>query len=650
MTPEIDSAATPLDDFEVRKLYFYSGPNFYLGCRSFVFNLYIDPEGRLVDHYVPEVVAVFPQLEAQHFPRVADLFAAALIETLRLGIDVHLGRFALTREDDEFVVAVEYLDDASAEEALYTVRDWFRAMNDGQAFPMARRVRELQDVFDRSLFGGPTIYSLIEAGLKRGIPVTHLVAENCFQWGYGARGVRGRSTIFHTDSIRDVEFTTYKDRVKEFLEYCGFPVPKGATVYSARECADEAERIGFPVVVKPVRGHKGKGVSTDLQSAEDVMRAYTELEKMAAESEDDLGDILVEQQIRGTDYRLLAVDGRFAAALYRQPAYVEGDGRSTIAELIEIENTSEARKDTIRSPLCRIKVDEQVHEYLALQNLTVQSVLNPGERVYLRRVANVSAGGLSINVTDKLHPVNRQLVEDIGRFFKVTCFAIDVIAEDISRPWNEGNFAIIEVNAGPGIFMHIAPAVGEPIDVPGMVMTALFGEGLRSRIPLIVGNALTQAQADAIATALRPCLEAATGSTRRATIASLTEAGIAFDGRPFAHHKRHTRNVEIILRHPDVCAAILRHAKDDLFDEGTLHQGADVVILEDPHYAEETLGRDLLPGGLLMERRERVATLRRDGKLMAECTLEGEDLSAAFTALAIQWLTPHWPDVVRRHF
>jgi len=284
---------------------------------------------------------------------------------------------------------------------------------------------------------------------------------------------------------------------------CGFPTPKGKNCRSLNEAIKEAEKIGFPVVVKPVAGHKGQGVTTGIESESELEKAYQKIIDIVDSEGSKSDGIIIQQQIYGTDHRLLTVNGKFAAALQRVPAYVEGNGYDSIEKLITEENKKEVRLDNARSPLCKIKIDDDLKEYLKIQKLTLQDVPEEKERIYLRRVANISAGGVSVNVTDKIHPKNIELTECIVRYFKVKCLGIDVLAEDISKPWNEGNFGIIEINAGPGVFMHLAPAIGDSIDVPGLIMDSHFYKSDFSRIPVIAGNSLSLGFANLVLDTIR---------------------------------------------------------------------------------------------------------------------------------------------------
>ena len=596
-----------MNEFEIRDLIAYEGSNGYLPGPALAFRLNTRP-GIPLAAVSAGVVKQFPKLAGQAWSAPAEAYVAALGELLKLDLDLCLGPVSiLPAAEGEAWVAAEYLDEKVARAAVYLAAEWLSALIRGREFDIDRKFRDLQADFDKSLYGGPTLYSLIEAGLKRGIPVHYLYEENQFQWGYGRKQVRGRSTTFHTDSIKDTEFTTYKDMCKDFLQMCGFPTPVGRNCFTEREIEEEAARVGFPVVVKPVAGHKGQGVTTGIQSAAEARKAFRAIVDAAAQAGAKFDGAIVEKQIYGTDHRLLAVKGKFVAALQRIPAYVDGNGTDTIGTLIEKENSTPARIDNARSPLCRIKADDNLLDFLKLQNRTLQSVPKAGERVFLRRVANISAGGVSINVTDRIHPRNVQLVEDIAGFFQLTCLGIDVLAEDIAKPWDEGNFGIIEINAAPGVFMHLAPAIGGSIDVPGRIMESHFPKAGGARIPIVSANKLSAAFCRMLGERLEE-LHAGIG------VGCLTAEGVTFHGRPFYKHPRHDQNVRIILRNPRVDFAVFTHSREEILEAGMFHRGADVVILDAPEGEEKVLSRDLLPGGCLIEVKAKQVIVHRPGQ------------------------------------
>lgn len=606
-----------MESFKLSKFYSYNGPNFYLNTKALVFNLSIETS-RPLDKFGLNIKTYFPDICNSKCNNYAELFAETVLSVLKMDIGLFISKCDVSKDANDFVVAVEYLDKKIAKEAAYLVCDWFNSIDAGIDFEFKSKFEAIQSKFDKSLFGGPTLYSLIEAGFKKQIPVFYLFEENQFQWGYGSKQLRGRSTTFHKDGIKDTEFTMFKDMVGDFLTMCGFPTPTGKNCFSLDEVMDEAHKLGFPVVIKPVAGHKGQGVTTGIESDEEVKKAFDKIVDSAKNEGVAFEGALVQTQIYGTDHRLISVGGSFVAALERVPAYVDGNGMDTIEKLIKVENALEIRLDNARSPLCKIKTDDILVDFLSLQGLNLQSIPSKGERIILRRVANISAGGVSINVTDKIHPDNIKLVEDISRFFKVTCLGIDVLAQDISKSWHEGNFGIIEINAGPGVFMHLAPAYGGSVDVPACIMEYHFPKPGYGRIPIIAGNLISNELAERLNEELHDIdPDVYTGI--------LTSDGVWFNHKFFYKNPDHDQNVKIILRNPDVNFAILQHQLDDIYDFGLFHEGADIVILDEAHPAEtKTLEEQLLPGGLLVIFEADTCKIYREGKEIDRFYFDGE--------------------------
>jgi cyanophycin synthetase len=631
------------NDFKVSKFQSYTGPSSYLDRAALVFNVFISPVGDSVEFFKEHIAKVFPKATEWDTPYVIDLFCKVLLETIKMDIDLYINKYSIGTDGDEYVVAIEYFDKKIAKESVFLVSDWFYAItNDDKKFDFLTQWQALQAKFDKTLFGGPTIYSLVEAGLKRDIPVIYLYEENQFMWGYGKKQLRGRSTTFHTDGIKDTEFTMYKDMVGDFLEKCGFPTPQGTNCYTDEEILTATRKLSFPVVVKPVAGHKGQGVTTGIESEEQALEAFHKIVKSAQEEGVNFEGALVQQQIYGTDHRLLAVGGKFAAALERVPAYVEGDGTNNIEKLIEEENKKIIRLDNARSPLCKIKTDENLIEFLTLQGLSLTDVPKSGERITLRRVANISAGGVSINVTDKIHPLNVKLVEDIASYFNVKCLGIDVLSQDISKPWMEGNFGIIEINAGPGVFMHLAPAYGGSIDVPGKIILSHFNRPENARIPIVATNNVSQEFANLLNAKLHEI---------KPTIffSSLTGKGVYFNGEYFYNNPKHDANVENLLRHPKTDFALIAHNVDDIYDFGLVHRGADLVILDNPRKVEEsTLLEQLLPNGHVIYIEGNQIYLKNNGDVLNSNTFDennAEDKDHKLLAI----LDPLLPELINKY-
>ena len=435
---------------------------------------------------------------------------------------------------------------------------------------------KLATFFRKTVSGGPTIYSILESAYKRKIPVRFLEPENVFQFGYGKNQQRSRSTVLASDSFKDTEFTCQKDMCKNFLEKMTFPIPKGDVVTTVEEANEAVKKIGFPVVVKPVEGHKGIGVTTNIQTLEELKYA---VETLITDSEEE-ADIIVEKYITGTDHRLLVIGGTFAAGLQRVPAFVIGDGKKTILELIRIENTKAIRDESNpRAPINQVIVDKIMDDFIKENyNYDRNTVLKEGEKIYLRGIANISGGGVSINVTDIVHPDNVKLVTIIAEYLLIGAFGIDVLTDDISKSWKdpENSFAIIELNAGPGIMMHTAPAIGEPIDTPGIIWNHFYPAFESSRVPIIVFNRI---KPEMISKYTRIIKE----NTKFKKIGLSSQQGVNFNGNwIFNNQEDYSTNVLYLLRHPKLDLALIEYNSEEIKEHGLYFEKADAVIFDNP--------------------------------------------------------------------
>ncbi|NJN01303.1 MAG: cyanophycin synthetase [Leptolyngbyaceae cyanobacterium SL_1_1] len=594
------------DAFDLYNVCFYEGPSPYLETIALVFDFALTdrPHPLSIAGYLAIVSDRYPTLSDAQPASYADLFALTVSEVSQLEMNLHFRRWSVTPQLQADRIAVESLHEYTTHAVVYTVWDWFEAINAEQPFDIDDQIENLQNSFRKSIYGGPTNYALLRTAYEKGIPTGYLWDERLIQYGYGCKQVRGFSTTFDQDSHLDSDFTTQKDECKAFLQTLGFPVPQGDVAYSLSEAIALADEIGYPVVVKPVDGHKGQGVTTDISTPAELKIAYQEA--IRAIAEDQPIRVLVERSLRGRDFRLLCVNGRFVAALERQPASVVGDGRSTLAALIERENRSPARRDTPTSPLGKIQPDEAMSAYLTQQNLTFDDVPKAGQTVYLRKAANLSAGGLSIDATRQIHPENVVLTQDIAQHFRLTCLGIDVIAPDLAESWKAGEFGIIEMNAAPGIYMHLNPAVGDPVDVNSPILETFFASGRDSRIPIITFNRIDKQE-------LQEVIDRILLQRPNWQIGAVCRSGIFINRAEKRLHPRYNINVQNLLRNPRVHLLIAEYSEATLADRGMFYYGSDLVILDNPTEIEKMLTRDVFEDSTVVIRQDDNISIRRQG-------------------------------------
>jgi cyanophycin synthetase len=516
---------------------------------------------------------------------------------------LHLDRWSVKPYENYATCAVQSLHERTTRGVLYFVWDWFEAITQNEDIDF-EQLSTLQNRFRLSVYGGPTVYALLRTAHKKGIPAFYLWEEGLMQYGYGKKQIRGVATTFDCDSHLDSDFTTRKDDCKAFLRTLGFPVPKGDIVVTEREALGVAREIGYPVAVKPVVGHKGIGVTAEVRDEEELESAYNRAVDAIPENEPTR--VIVEKSIVGADFRLLCVNGKFVAATERRPAWVVGDGYSTIEELIREENRKPGRWDTPTSAMSKIQSDDAMEQYLEQQRLSLDSVIEKDRTVYLRKVANLSSGGVSIDATRTVHPDNIILAQDIALHFRLTCLGIDVIAPSLSESWKSGDFAILEINAAPGILMHLNPAVGESVDVPSRILETFFESGTSARIPTITFNHISVQD-------LQETIDHILLQHPDWTIGAVCRDAIFVNRSEKILSKDYNTNVLTLLRNPKVDLLIVEYEEDVLEKEGMFYHGSSIVVLDNPTETEMVLARDIFDDSTVVIRKGDNISIRRQG-------------------------------------
>jgi cyanophycin synthetase len=604
------------DVFDIFNLKHYFGLNPYLDTGALVFDFALTESRKplAIEDYIAMVGDRYLHLGNQTYESYAHLFAKTVSEVGQLNMDLHLNRWGVKPYQNYVRISVQSLHGRTTRAVVYFVWDWFEAITQNEDFPFDEQLAELQNRFRQSVYGGPTVYALLRTAHQKGIPAFHLWEEGLMQYGWGKKHVRGVATTFDCDSHLDSEFTTRKDDCKAFLKTLGFPVPEGDIVFYEKEALAAAKKIGYPVAVKPVVGHKGIGVTAEVQNAQELQSAYGRA--LAAIPKDQPTRIIVEKSISGTDFRLLCVDGKFVAATERRPASVVGDGYLTIAELIRQENRKPARLDTPTSPMSKIQVDEAMELYLDEQRLSLNSIIDKGDTIYLRKVANLSAGGISINATHTVHDDIIILAQDIAQHFRLTCLGIDVIAKNLEQSWKFSNFAILEINAAPGVLMHLRPSVGDSVDVPSHILETFFESATDGRIPIITFNKISVQE-------LQATIDHILLQHPQWTIGAVCREAVFVNRSQKVLDAEYNSNIQSLLRHPKLDLLIAEYQEDILEEEGMFYQGSNVVVLNNPTETEMMLVRNLFDGATVVIKKEKDISIRRKG-LIEDYTL-GED-------------------------
>jgi cyanophycin synthetase len=324
---------------------------------------------------------------------------------------------------------------------------------------------------------GPSTASLVNAAEERGIPWIRLNRYSLVQFGHGKYQQRIQATTTNRTGNIAVELAGDKEETNEILRDLGLPVPEQRIVRSATDAKRAAKRIGFPVVLKPLAGNHGRGVSINLKTEDEVEVGYKKAREHGR-------TIIVESYIEGFDHRLLVVNGELVAAAKREPGHVVGDGKHTIRELVDIVNEDPRRGVGHEKVLTRLEFDHQAERLLQKLGYTEDTVPEKDEVVYLRSTANLSTGGTALDVTDVIHPDNREMAIRAINAIGLDIGGVDFLSNDITLSYREAGGAICEVNAGPGFRMHVAPSEGTPRDVAGPVIDMLFPPDAPKRVPI----------------------------------------------------------------------------------------------------------------------------------------------------------------------
>ena len=410
---------------------------------------------------------------------------------------------------------------------------------------------------------GPSTRALAREARRRGIPVERLDAHSLLQLGWGARQARLRASVIGTTSLVASEAASDKALTKALLEGVGIPVARGALAAGEEDAVRMARGLRKPLVLKPLRGNHGRGVSTDVRSDEQVRGAYA----LAAVHG---RRVIVEEQLPGRDYRILVVGGQVVAVAERRPAQVLGDGVSTIAELVRVANCDPRRGDGHEKALTRISIDEGVLEVLRQEGLSPDSIPKAGQAVRLRSAANLSSGGEAIDRTDDIHPETAAMARRTALVLGLDVAGIDLMAPDIGRPIRETGGGVVEVNAGPGLRMHLAPSEGQARNVARPILEHLCPRGRRMRIPVL---AVTGTNGKSTV-----CRMLAHIFRTEGRVVGLTGTSGAWVGDEcvFGGDASGPRSARMILRDPTVEVAILECARGGILREGLAFDRCDV--------------------------------------------------------------------------
>jgi cyanophycin synthetase len=413
---------------------------------------------------------------------------------------------------------------------------------------------------------GPSTQSLIDAAEARNIPWLRLNDYSLVQFGHGKYQQRIQATITSKTPHIAVEISCDKEDTSSLLRDLGLPVPTQLIVQSARSAIRAAKNIGYPVVTKPLDGNHGRGVSIHLIDEDQVVAGFeTALASAKGRS------VVVESYLSGLDHRMLAVNNKLVAVAKREPGHVVGNGKNTIEELVNIVNEDPRRGIGHEKVLTRLEIDNQAEELMTKASYSKDTILKNGEKFYLRATANLSTGGTATDVTDIVHPDNRDMAERAIMAVGLDIGGVDFVTDDISRSYKEIGGGIVEVNAAPGFRMHVSPSEGEPRDVSGAVMDMLFPADTPSRIPIA---AITGTNGKTTTSRMLSHILKASGHI----VGSTSTDGIYIDGHlTVKGDMTGPKSASIVLRDPGVDCAVLETARGGILRAGLGYDTCDVA-------------------------------------------------------------------------
>ncbi len=528
-------------------------------------------------------IDAIPQFEnkiRERFPQLGSMRRSGLTEPLSLahalehaalglqaqaGCPVTFSRTVQTVEQGVYQVVVEYIEEVVGRMSFDFGFALIQSTLNDAPFDLAAALSELEALYEDVRLG-PSTGSIVDAAVQRNIPYRRMTEGSMVQFGWGSKQKRIQAAETSDTSAIAEAIAQDKELTKKLLAAAGVSVPIGEVVTNADDAWRAAQKIGGAIVLKPKDGNQGKGVVANIQTEQEVRAGFEVTQAFGRKT-------IVERYLPGADYRLLVVGNRLSAAARREPAQVVGDGKHTIAELVEKENQNPLRGDGHATVLTKIRFDDIALAHLASSGLTPEYIPNTGERVLLRNNANLSTGGTASDVTDDVHPDVAASAVAAAQMIGLDIAGVDILCEAIYKPLEQQGGGIVEVNAAPGLRMHLKPSYGKSRPVGEDIINMMFPNGEDGRIPVV----------------------SVTGTNGKTTTVRLiahllTETGLRVgmtgtDGVYINHRLIDTgdcsgpKSARNVLMHPDVDAAVLETARGGLLREGLGFDHCDVAVV-----------------------------------------------------------------------
>lgn len=513
----------------------------------------------------PELPALTPDAEERPVSLADALATTALHLQACAGCPVTFSHTAQTIEPGTFQVVVQYSEEPVGRLAFELAQQLIHAALEDGPFDLADALYRLRDL-DEDVRLGPSTGSIVYAAVARGIPYRRLTEGSMVQFGWGSKQRRIQAAETDRTSAVAESIAQDKDLTKTLLHAAGVPVPLGGTVRDIEDAWKLVEEIDAPVVVKPRDGNQGKGVAVRLRTREEIEKAFEVAQDISR-------DVIIERYIPGHDFRLLVIGNQLVAAARRDPPQVTGDGVHTVRQLVDAVNADPRRGEGHATSLTKIRFDDIALATLAKQGLGADSVPPAGERVVLRNNANLSTGGTATDVTDDVHPEIAARAVAAAQQVGLDIAGVDAVCETVIRPFEDQAGGIVEVNAAPGLRMHLQPSFGLGRAVGEAIVSTMFEDGDDGRIPVVAVSGT-----NGKTTTVR--LIAHLIGQRGLRVGMTGTDGIYIGGQRIdtgdCSGPRSARNV---LLHPDVDAAVFETARGGLLREGLAYDRCDVAVV-----------------------------------------------------------------------
>ena len=489
------------------------------------------------------------------------------IQTLA-GMDTGFGRTRDYGEKGVYNVVFSYIEESAGRYAAKAAVRICEALIEGVNYDLSDDIQRMRELREEDRLG-PSTGSIVEEAENRGIPWIRLNKYSLVQLGYGAHQKRIQATVTSETSSIGVELACDKEDTKFLLEKAEIEVPRGEIIRRESSLKESCDYVGFPLVIKPVDGNHGRGITVDIQNYDDALIAFRQ-----AKESSKRGAIIVEKYITGSDYRLLVINNKLVAGALRSPAHVIGDGKSTVQKLIDIVNSDPRRGYGHENVLTQITVNELTKTILQDKNYSLDTVIEKGEVLVLKDTANLSTGGTAEDITDIIHPANVSMAERISKIIDLDICGIDIMTTDISKPLSETGGAVLEVNAGPGFRMHLAPTKGLPRNVAAPVIDKLFPKkGDTGCIPII---AITGTNGKTTTTRLIAHIAKMKGYR----VGYTTSDGVYIQNRLLMTGDcTGPSSAEFVLKDPTVNFAVLECARGGLLRAGLTFKNCNVAVV-----------------------------------------------------------------------